>query len=244
MKAVFVLTLFAFSSFAGMAQLMPNDSVYRVQRLKKPIVIDGNWNKAVWQKISPVDLTHFMGPIPPFRPTAQAKMMYDDDYVYVIFQVHDKYVRSIVEKQNGPVSTDACVEFFFSPDTALRAKYFNLEINAGGTPLMAYHLHKQREYPLFTPEDFSTITIAHSLPSKVDPQITEPITWTLEYRLPLALLEKYGSVVRPKKGITWRGNFYKIASKSTNPHWITWAKIDLPTPTFHSPQFFGTLLFQ
>jgi hypothetical protein len=239
---LFIALLMA-SAPAG-AQSPAPKAVYKVQRLKKPITIDGNWNKAAWKKIKPVTLTHFMGAIPPFRPAVQAKMMYDADNVYVIFQVHDQYVRSVIEKYNGPVSTEACVELFFSPDTAYRDKYFNLEINAGGTPLMAYHVYKQKEYPLFTPEDFARITIAHSLPRKVDPPITEPVTWTIEYRLPVDLLEKYGSVVRPKKGTVWRANFYKTASKSTNPHWITWARVDLPAPAFHSPQFFGTLLFR
>lgn len=88
-------------------------AVYKVQRLSKPIKIDGNWNKKEWQKVKAVDLTRYMGEIPPFRPTVQAKMMYDDNNVYVIFIVHDRYVHSVVEAYNGPVSGDACVEFFF-----------------------------------------------------------------------------------------------------------------------------------
>lgn len=75
--------------------------------------IDGNWNKAQWRLVKAVELTNFMGQIPPFRPTVQAKMMYDEDNVYVIFRVRDRYVRSVIEEYNGPVSTEACVEFFF-----------------------------------------------------------------------------------------------------------------------------------
>lgn len=221
-----------------------DESVYKVKRIKSPIKIDGNWNKKAWKKVEAVMLTRYMGAIPPFKPSVQAKMVYDDSSIYIIFLVHDRFVRSIVQEYNGPVSTDACVEFFFSPDTTLRDNYFNLEINAGGTPLMAHHVFGNKQYARFTSEDLSQIKIAHSLPKVVDPQITEPITWTIEYRLPLRLLKKYGSVNDPRRGTVWKGNFYKTASKSTNPHWITWSFVDLPAPSFHQPHYFGRLLFQ
>ncbi|MEO6000690.1 MAG: carbohydrate-binding family 9-like protein [Chitinophagaceae bacterium] len=238
-----ILAILTFTMEAS-AQENKDIAVYKVHRLLKPMTIDGHWNKKEWRKVKAVDLTRYMGDIPPFRPTAQAKMMYDDNNVYLIFQVHDRYVHSVVETYNGPVSGDACVEFFFSPDTAFAQRYFNLETNAGGTPLMAYHIFPQKEYQRFTPEELDRIEIAHSLPKTIDPEITEPVTWTIEYKVPLELMEKFSSVIRPKAGTVWRANFYKTASKSTNPHWITWSFVDNPKPNFHLPQFFGLLLFQ
>lgn len=221
-----------------------HESVYRVKRLKKPMKIDGDWDKKQWRHVRPLRLSHFMGPIPPFRPSVQAKMMYDDSNLYIIFRVHDRFVRSTVQDYNGPVSGDACVEFFFSPDTSLRKRYFNLEINAGGTALMACHVFQQKEYQKFSAEELDQIEIAHSLPRKIDPEMQDPVTWTLEYRLPLAILEKHSSVIHPQPGTVWRANFYKTSSKSSNPHWITWAKVENEKPNFHLPQFFGLIEFQ
>lgn len=221
-----------------------HESVYRVKRLKKPMKIDGDWDKKQWRHVRPLRLSHFMGPIPPFRPSVQAKMMYDDSNLYIIFRVHDRFVRSTVLDYNGPVSGDACVEFFFSPDTSLRKRYFNLEINAGGTALMACHVFLQKEYQKFSAEELDQIEIAHSLPRKIDPEMQDPVTWTLEYRLPLAILEKHSSVIHPQPGTVWRANFYKTSSKSSNPHWITWAKVENEIPNFHLPQFFGLIEFQ
>jgi len=93
-------------------------------------------------------------------------------------------------------------------------------------------------------EDIKKIEIAHSLPQIVDPEITEPVTWTLEYRIPLVMLEKYSNVTRPKQGVVWKANFYKIAEKTSNPHYITWSVIENDKPNFHLPKFFGTLKFQ
>lgn len=108
---------------------------------------------------------------------------------------------------------------------------------------MAYHI-SQKEYQPFSVGDLKKIEIAHSLPKKVDPEIVTPVTWTIEYRLPLSILEKFGSVSHPKAGVTWRANFYKTASKSSNPHYITWSLVENSEPNFHLPQFLDNLHLQ
>lgn len=92
-------------------------------------------------------------------------------------------------------------------------------------------------------EDIKKVEIAHSLPHVVDPEISNPVTWTLEYKIPLAMLEKYSKVIYPKPGIEWRANFYKIAEKDSNIHFLTWSVVDNPVPDFHLPHFFGIIKF-
>lgn len=217
---------------------------YEVVRAKQPVKIDADWNKAVWKKTRSISIEKYMGAIPPFKPTVEAKMMYDDANVYVIFRVKDKHVRSLVQEYNGNVSGDACVEFFFSPDSALPERYFNLEVNAGGTPLIFYVTKPWTGFQKLEAEDIRQIEIAHSLPARLDPEISGHVTWTIEYRVPLSMLKKFSNVTDPKPGVTWKANFYKTASQSTNPHWITWSYVDNPKPNFHLPQFFGTLIFK
>ncbi|MCW3091479.1 MAG: hypothetical protein JWP81_2548 [Ferruginibacter sp.] len=211
---------------------------YTVKKLKKAIKIDGNWNKAQWRTVDSIELTNYMGQVPIFRPTVHAKMMYDDENLYVIFLVKDRYVSCTTQDYNGPVYKDACVEFFFSPDTSFPKRYFNLEINCGGTPLMGYNAKK------VDVQHIKEIEIAHSLPQIVNTVITEPVTWTIEYRIPLAMLEKYSNVTHPKHGVIWDANFYKIAEKGYNPHYITWSFVNSVKPNFHLPQFFGKIKFQ
>ena len=218
--------------------------VYQVKKLKKPMKIDADWNKSQWKKIKEINILQHMGKIPAFIPTAKAKMMYDEQNVYVIFLVNDRFVRSVAEEYNGPVFRDACVEFFFSPDTSLPDGYFNLETNAGGAILMHYQIFQKTPNQVLAADDIKKIEIAHSLPAKVDPEIKEPVTWTLEYRIPIDMLKKFSNVTQPKAGVTWRANFFKTASTTSNPHYITWSFVDNPTPRFHLPQFFGTLRFK
>ena len=109
---------------------------------------------------------------------------------------------------------------------------------------MHFNLVPRKESKELSLDDIKKIEIAHTLPQIIDPEMKDPVTWTLEYRIPIAILEKYSSVTRPKKGVDWKANFYKIAENSSNPHYITWSKIDKPRPDFHVPQAFGKLIFE
>jgi len=234
-------------ALAGCARLTSGGGaspVYRVQRLTQPLTIDAQWDKAPWRRVEPLTLEYFMGEQPEHRPFTQAKLLYDDENVYVIFRVEDRFVRAVATETHGPVWKDSCAEFFFTPGADVEEGYFNLEVNCGGTPL--FHFQKEprtNQIPL-APEEMRQIEIAHSMPRTVEPELAEPTIWTIEYRIPVAVLERYRSVVRPRPGAIWRANFYKIADDTSHPHWLTWARIDKPTPDFHQPHFFGTLEFR
>jgi hypothetical protein len=217
---------------------------YRVSRLNGSIAVDGQWDKPLWQDVKSVEISLAMGTKPAFFPVAQAKMMYDDHNLYVIFRVQDRYVRCVTKDLNGPVWEDACVEFFFSPDISQPEKYFNLEVNCGGTPLMHYNIVPRKESRHLEAGDLKKMEIAHTMPQIVDPELTEPVTWTLEYRIPLAMLQKYAPVTKPAKGVQWRANFYKIAENNSNPHYLTWSLVESKIPDFHLPAFFGTITFE
>ncbi len=238
---IFALVYLLVTAFSG-DKSGDKPAVYVVKKLKGPMSIDGNWNKAKWKKIKEIPISNYMGEIPAFRPVVRAKMMYDKDNLYLIYKVDDRHVRIQNDKFNSSVSTDACVEFFFSPDKDWPLRYFNVEINAGGTALMAFHQDGKRINML--EEDFKNVEIAHTLPRKLDQEISEPVTWFLEFKMPLALLKKYSNITQPEKGVAWKANFYKTSSRSTNPHYLTWAVVDNPKPQFHLPQFFGTLIFK
>lgn len=211
---------------------------YEVKKLSAPVSIDGKWEKKTWKETKAVSIKNFIRDVPAFHPVTEVKMRYDAENIYVIFRVHDRYVRSITTDINGPVWKDAAVEFFFCPDTSKPDQYFNLEINCGGTALLGFRSKQP------TPEEIKTIQIAHSLPQTVDPEITDPVTWTLEYRIPLTTLEKYSPITRPARGVKWKANFCKIAENNSNPHYMTWSPINAPKPNFHMPQFFGSIIFQ
>jgi hypothetical protein len=216
---------------------------YRVERLKNPMAPDADWDKSVWRSVKPLELTHHMGPRPEHFPRVQAKMLYDDAALYLIWRVEDRFVRALAKKHQDSVCVDSCVEFFFTPgDDPVADGYFNLEMNCGGIMLFNYQLVPWKNQVGI--EDLGKIQIAHSMPATVDPERTEPTTWTVQYRLPISILDTYfQNAKRPAPGVTWRANFYKCADATSHPHWLTWAPVDLPRPDFHQPKFFGILEF-
>jgi hypothetical protein len=218
-------------------------NTYHVIPISGDISIDANWEKPIWAAVEAVELTHYMGEKPKFSPVTHAKLMYDKDHIYGIFQVQDKYVQSKVLEINGNVSGDSCVEFFFSPDTDSPLTYFNLEINAGGIPLLHYVKQPRQNYEVIDPQAIKKIEIAHSLPREVYPEITEETVWTIEFKVPLDMLRQYGPVTTPAPGVKWKANFYKTGSRTSNPNYFTWNLVENPRPDFHLPQFFGNLIF-
>ncbi|WP_345026744.1 carbohydrate-binding family 9-like protein [Ravibacter arvi] len=217
---------------------------YGIRRVKKPVTIDANWDKKAWKKIPEVKIGNPMGKVPAFSPVTTAKVAYDDHHLYLIFKVEDKFVKSTVTEYNGNVSGDSCVEFFFAPDETQPLHYFNLEINAGGTPLMFFVTKPWTEFTPLDNESISQIQIAHSQPKVVDPEVKAPTTWVIECKIPYEMLKKFSNVTMPRSGAEWHANFYKTGSRTSNPHWFTWSPVDFPKPNFHLPEFFGTLKFK
>jgi len=239
-------SIFSYTQESQLFEVTKNqhDAVYAVNKLDTVLLIDGDWDKPAWDKADVLYILNSMGQEPHFFPRTKAKLLYDEENIYGIFQVKDKYVQCVVEEINGPVYGDSCVEFFFSPDQNNPLYYFNLEINCGGVALMQHATEPHKQYKYLSPSDIEQIEIAHSLPKKVFPEIGEEVFWTIEFRIPLAVLHDYSEISLPEKGVVWKANFYKTASKTSNPHYLTWSFVDNPKPDFHLPQYFGSLVFQ
>jgi hypothetical protein len=67
------------------------------------------------------------------------------------------------------------------------------------------------------------------------------VTWTLEFFIPLELLEKYVGSVGNVRGSEWKANFYKCGDETSHPHWVSWQPV--PKLNFHMPECFGTVMF-
>lgn len=219
---------------------------YRVARVQQQAVADAEWDGGFWKAIKPLTLRHFMGDRPEHFPHVQAKLAYEEDAVYVIFRVDDRYVRAVAQKHQDAVWEDSCVEFFFTPGEDIAQGYFNLEMNCGGTMLLHYQRVPRERTSRLAEEDVARIDVAHSLPKIVEPEITEPTQWTVAYRLPVEMFGKYfpAELAQPAPGVIWRANLYKCGDKTSHPHWLTWSPVAFERPDFHRPQSFGTLVFE
>jgi hypothetical protein len=232
---------------AGTTQTAPKENkalTCKVAKLAAAPKLDGNWDQAPWKDIQPELIGNFMGKKPEHLPKTQVKIAYDDEALYLIFRVEDQYVRAVAPGHQRIVCTDSCVEFFFTPGTNLAVGYFNLEMNCGGSMLFRFQTAPDKGQVAVAERDLEKIKVFHSLPKIVDPEMKDPVTWTVEYRIPLQVIKDYAPMAAPAKGVAWRANFYKCADGTSHPHWLTWSPVGFPSPRFHLPEFFGTLEFE
>jgi len=221
-----------------------NHYSYVVKYSSKSPEINSVWEKETWKNTNTIQLENFMGEKPVHFPKSKVKLRYDENNIYVIFKVEDKYIKAVAKETNGRVWEDSCVEFFFSPGPDTERGYFNFEANCKGVFLFQYHLNNGEINEFVSAEDCEKINISHSLIRNAEMEITEPLEWSIEYSIPFSILAKYMKIEKPEEGVSWRANFYKCAGKTSHPHWLTWAPVDFPKPKFHLPEFFGRLDFE
>lgn len=218
---------------------------YKIERAVAPPRLDAGWNSSDWENANVAELTNFREESKSRHPKVKVKLLHDDAGIYVMFQVNDQYVRSVVTEYMGSVCTDSCVEFFVQPGG--RGGYLNFEINCGGTLHVSFIKDSTpspggfKDFMPLPPEDGAKVKIFHSMPSVVEPEIQEPVTWRNAFFIPAEIFERYGGVKAPYCGQVWRGNFYKCADRTSHPHWITWAPVD--KLNFHLPHCFDRIVF-
>ena len=219
---------------------------YTIRRTPTPPEFTGQWDGPVWNQAETLSVNSFHPAGSDHKPGVTVRALYDAKGIYVHFKVQDRYVRSIHTKSLDPVCQDSCVEFFFQPKP--NTGYLNVEGNAGGT-FLCYFIEDHRRTPTgfekyrpIDPSWFSHIRAYHSLPAVVEPEITTPVEWKLEYFVPFALIEAYVGPLGPIPGQTWQANFYKCGDNTSHPHWGAWAPIG-DELNFHQPSRFAPVTF-
>ena len=193
--------------------------------------------RSLWSAADELEVTHYVWPDSGHRPRTRARLLWDDNWLAVLFVVDDQYVRAVAQRFNDSVCHDSCVEFFVAP---AGDAYFNFEVNCGGTMLLYRCGAATVEVP---EEEGATIAMAHTQPKIVDPEVVGPTTWAVEYHVPWSLFESHFGPVTPSAGTAWRANFYKCGDRTSHPHWGSWAPVDSPRPNFHRPESFRPIHF-
>ena len=207
--------------------------------------MQGLWDGAFWRQAQSLSAGCFRPEGSDHRPRTLCKLFYNEQNIFGIFRVEDQYVRCSHTRFQSDVWKDSCVEFFVQPKEG--EGYFNFEFNCGGALLASYVTDPTRVrcslkkcIPL-TPDDDQQIQRYASLTPIVEPEITKPVVWTLEFAIPIAVLGKYTGPLGTIKGQIWLANFYKCGNETSRPHWASWAP--LSARNFHEPASFGQIEF-
>ncbi len=224
-----------------------NKLSYTVKKVEKLPSVKDAWDSSGWQNAETLTIGTFHPLGSDHRPKTQARLLHDGESLAVMFRVEDQYVVARHMEYQQPTHEDSCVEFFVQPRTG--EGYLNFEMNAAGTLLLWFVEDPRRiggKFAKYTPvplDLFRKIDVHASLPGPIDTEITDPVTWTVSYRIPIALFDAFAGDLTNFSGLQWRGNFYKCADKSSHPHWGYWAAIG-DRLDFHQPGRFAPIVFE
>jgi hypothetical protein len=208
-------------------------------------VIDDDINQAVWQTIEPLTIDNWLwcDNNPALLPAVTVKCCYSQQGIYILFTVQEAYLLARCTDYQGEVWFDSCVEFFVAPNSR---GYFNFEINCIGNLLLHWNELGQAAQPIPL-EHISNLKIKSSLPAEaINQPMPSPVEqYRVECFLPFHIFKRYCNAESPQPGENWRANFYKCGEELPNPTWGAWSTIiGQDEPSFHHPEFFGTINFK
>lgn len=217
--------------------------IYPIHFTSQPPKLQDLWDNASWRSQSYIEISNFRPESSSHRPLTRLKLLYNEEGIFGIFKVEDRYVICSHTRYQDPVYKDSCVEFFLQPKP--EQGYFNFEFNCGGALLSSYITDPTRVPGGFkgvrplSNEEGRQIEIHTSQPPVIDVETNEPITWQLTFFIPLKLLRTYVGRLDAAPGTNWKANFFKCADESSHPHWAAWSPVD--QLNFHLPHCFGVL---
>jgi hypothetical protein len=222
---------------------------YLLKRTPTRPELRGDWDSPAWRDATVAHVNQFHRASSNHHPRTEAKVLYDDVGLYVLFRVFDRYVICRRTENQTLTSKDSCVEVYLQPFGAEKG-YFNFEMNCGGALLLFYVTDPTRDAATIfrrkveVPQSLiDTMRIHHSMPRQVSTEITEPVEWRVEYFIPYTLMEHYVGPIGEPSSRRWRGNFFKCADESSHPHWASWAPIG-DELNFHVPRYFQPFTFE
>ncbi len=219
---------------------------YQIRKANDDANLGPGWRGPAWAAAQTLEVSHFRPESSAHRPRTFARLLYDAAGIHGCFLVQDRYVRCLRTEYGSDVWKDSCVEFFVQPKAD--AGYFNFEFNCGGAFLCSYIVDPMRtadgfkQFTKIPAEVAQQVRVRASLPRVVEPEISVPVDWHLQFFVPFTVLEKYVGPLGEVAGQTWRGNFFKCAEDNSHPHWAAWSLVD--ELNFHLPRCFGTLRFE
>ncbi len=174
----------------------------------------------------------------PYAPHVGVQLAYNDEAFFIKYRVREQAVMALSTQPNGEVWTDSCVEFFISPDND--STYYNFEFNCIGTALLGYNRPGEKVVHASAGQ-IAAIRRFSSLGGTPFAERKGGFDWHLVAMIPFESLFKHRFV--PQIGQRVRVNFYKCGDHLSEPHFLSWTRIETEQPSFHQPMFFGEIEF-
>lgn len=198
---------------AASAQPPTPPKTYTCYRADRKINIDGRLNEQTWKKApwtsSFVDIEGDKKPLP--LQETRAKMLWDDEYLYIAAQIEEEHIWAYQDKKDQIVYLENDFEVFIDPDGDTD-NYYELEINA-----------INNTFDLFLPKtyrkggrarikwDIAGLKSGVSVDGTINDASDKDKRWFVEIAIPFkALSTQDVQPLIPQHGSEWRINFSRV----------------------------------
>lgn len=171
----------------------------------------------------------------PYRPLTTFSIGHSGQALYIDYLVRCNFLRAVNDADQSPVSQDSCVEFFVSPHSD--GHYWNFEFNCIGA-INASHRVERRNPTRLTQAELAMVRRYASCGDRPFCELEGLFVWSLLVVIPLELI----GVEYQGEPVAMTGNFYKCASATSQPHYLSWNAVSAPQPDFHRPECFGDII--
>ena len=264
MRLPFMLCFFA-SVLLFSAAAHGEVPVYTAMKTGCVMSMDGILDEPAWQKAPSVGPFKFQWYQSGEQEQTEAKILWDDERLYIAFKCDDKHISAEEYTHFGPVSRDDCCEAFIrpSPSGAEDLDYLNYEINCLGTRLLGFHA-KSRDLNFYW-MDVSGIVIGRVIDGTCNNDEDIDQGWVLEFSIPFSHFKAFDTLYKnkkrtdppsetpehidgfkatfpPKDGQVIYVGLHRCGGK-TNLQYSQWSPSQTEKPQFHSPEDFGKVIF-
>jgi hypothetical protein len=214
---------------------------YVLYRAGTPIVIDGRLDEPAWVGVPDVGAFVFPWYESGKKEQTLAKMLWDDENLYVAFVCEDAHIWAEHTLRDSSVWKDDTVEVFTAPNPEYPKTYFNIEMNVLGIFLDQFHPNGPG-VPVETEWNGIGIQIKTAIVGTLNDDSDEDHYWVLEAAIPFANFAPVANHTPPKPGDIWHLGLNRLGGK-TNPQYSQWSPSQTPKPQFHAPDDFGRIVF-
>ncbi|MBZ2184718.1 MAG: carbohydrate-binding family 9-like protein [Bryobacter sp.] len=208
MRGLFFLLILAGISWSG-----DERQSYDAKKIRKLLKIDGKIDEKEWRRVSWTqefrDIEGGQRPKP--RYATRAKMMWDDEYLYVAAELEEPDLWASYDRHDMVIFHENDFEVFLDPDGD-GLHYFEFEMNALNTGWDLY-LAKPYKDGGKAEDDWEMPglkTAVHLMGTLNDPRDRDR-GWTLEMAIPWRAFDRGPrAAVPPKPGQQWRVNFSRV----------------------------------
>ncbi len=186
---------------------------YVCYHAQAPIKIDGrlddqSWGSAPWTDAF-VDILGAAGPAPRF--VTRAKMLWDNEYLYVGALLEEPHVWGTLTKHDSTIFHDNDFEVFIDPDGD-NHEYYEIEINALNTE---WDLFLKKPYrdggPAINEWEIPGLKTAVHIYGTLNDSSDSDTSWSVELAIPWkALAENAHRPTPPQDDDQWRINFSRV----------------------------------